>query len=281
MRERWPYALLLALLLAHLFILSTHERARGNRLEQLMLTSLGPVGHMAVAAADAGRDLVASARLAGSLRRENATLHRELARLRHELVRLQGVEEKLERLSRNAGYTPPETGDVIVADVVWVDQESWLRTLVLYTGTVEPQRNQPVVTDQGLVGRIVVPAGRYAKVLLASDPSLAVSAMIARTRQRGLVRGGGDVLELEHIPILADVTVGDEVVTAGIDGVFPRGIPIGRVNAVEPGQGLFQRITVSPAIDFETLDQVYVLTREALPAEIRDALLTEDADAGR
>ena len=67
----------------------------------------------------------------------------------------------------------------------------------------------------------------------------------------------------------------------GIDGVFPRGVPIGRVSSVEPGQGLFQRITVSPAIDFETLDQVYVLTREALPAEVRDALSTEDTDADR
>ncbi len=277
MRERWSSALLLALLLGHLFLLSTHERARGNRLEQLLLSSFGPVGHAMVAASDAVGELFESVRLAGSLRRENAALRRDLAELRHRLARLQGMEEKLERLSRNAGYTPPVPGEVVVADVVWIDQASWLKTLVLYTGTVEPRRNQPVVTDRGLVGRIIVPAGRYAKVLLLSDPSLVVSAMVVRTRQRGLVRGG-DVLELENVPLLADVRAGDEVVTAGIDGVFPRGIRIGRVSAVEPGGGLFLKIRVSPAVDFENLDQVFVFTQEALPAEVREKLSTEEAE---
>lgn len=280
MRESWSYVLLLALLLGHLFILSTHERSRGSRLEQMLLTTFGPIGHAVVSISDAARDSLGSLRLAGSLRRENVELHRELDLMRQEIVRLQGVEERLERLSRNVGYTPPVTGNAIVADVVWIDQESWLRTLVLYTGTVAPRRNQPVVTDKGLVGRIVVPAGRYAKVLLLSDPSLVVSAMIARTRQRGLARGG-DVLELENIPLLADVRLGDEVVTAGIDGVFPRGIPVGTVSSVAPGRGLFLRIQVVPAVDFETLDQVFVLPREALPAEIRERLSAEEADAPR
>jgi rod shape-determining protein MreC len=275
--ERWTYALLLALLLGHLFLLSTHPRTQGNRLERLLLTSLGPIGHGVVAASDAAGDFFESFRLAGSLRRENAVLRAELDTLRHELVRLQGLKEDFELLSRNLGYTPPETGDVVVADVVWLDQESWLETLVLYTGTVAPRRNQPVLTDQGLVGRVTVPAGRYAKVLLLSDPSFVVSAMIVRTRQRGLVRGG-DVLQLENFPLLADVEVGDEVVSAGIDGVFPRGIPIGRVVSVEPGQGLFQEIEVEAAVDFAALDQVYVLTLEALPAEVRENLDLGDGE---
>jgi rod shape-determining protein MreC len=231
---------------------------------------------------DKARGSIDSLRLAGTLRRDNLELRREIVRLRHELVRLQGVEEKLVRLSRTTGYTRPETGDAILADVVYVDQASWLRTLVLYTGTIEPRRNQPVVTDRGLVGRIVVPAGRYAKVLLLTDPSLAVSAMIERTRQRGMVRGGGDELTLDHIPLKADVRLGDRVVTAGIDGIFPRGVPIGRVSEVAPGPGLFLRVALRPAVDFEALDQVYVLTREAVPAEVRNAVpAAEENDAGR
>lgn len=282
MKERWSYALLLVLLLGHLFLLSTHQRSRGNRVERLMLATLGPVGGAVSRASDAVGEALQSLRLAGTLRRENLELRRELVRLRHELVRLQGVEEKLARLSRTTGYTRPETGDAIVADVVYVDQASSLRTLVLYTGTIEPRRNQPVVTDRGLVGRIVVPAGRYAKVLLLTDPSLAVSAMIERTRQRGVVRGRGDALTLNYIPLKADIHLGDRVVTAGIDGIFPRGVPIGRVSEVAPGQGLFLRISVQPSIDFSALDQVYVLTQEAVPPEVREAVPAEGRDdAGR
>ena len=276
MSERWSVALLVFLLLGHLFLLSTHQQAQGNRLEELMLTFLGPIGHAAVSTSDGASAFFASFRLAGSLRRENTALSAERDRLRRRLAELQGVEEKLERLSRTTGYTRPMTGDAIVADVVYVDQESWLRTLVLYTGTVETRRNQPVVTDRGLVGRIVVPAGRYAKVLLLSDPSLKASAMIDRTRQRGTVRGG-DTLALEHIPLSADVRPGDRVVTAGIDGVFPRGIPVGRVREAMPAEGLFQRITVTAEVDFATLDQVFVLSGEPVPAGIREILSRPEA----
>ncbi len=233
--------------------------------------TLGPLARAVDSSVAGVRDFFGSFRLAGSLRRENAALHHDLADLEREIARLQGIEEKLARLSDNIGYRPPDAGEVVVADVVYLDQGSWLRTLVLYAGTIRPRRNQPVITDRGLVGRIVVPWGRYAKVLLLNDPSLAVSAMIVRTRQRGLVRGGRDALDLQHIPLKADVREGDEVVTAGLDGIFPRDIPIGRVRSVTPGNGLFLRVEVTPAVDVTALDQVYVLTREAVPAEVREA----------
>ena len=160
--------------------------------------------------------------------------------------------------------------------MVYVDHASWLRTLVLYTGAAEPRRNQPVVTARGLVGRIVVPAEPYAKVLLITDRSASVSAMIQRTRRRGMVRGSKEHLLLDNIPLQEDVRPGDQVVTAGIDGVFPRGIPIGVVTEVEPGPELFHRIRVSPHIDFGLLDQVYVLTEEVVPSEIKEALSSEE-----
>lgn len=271
MNERWSYALLLLVLLGHLFLLSTQQRAQGSRLEELLLGGLGPVGQTMVAASHAGRDFAESFRLAGSLRRENNKLNQELTTLRQEIVRLQGVEEKLERLSREANYTRPDVGEVVLADVVYVDQDSFLRTMVLYTGTVGTRRNQPVVTADGLVGRIVVPAGRYAKVLLLSDPSLQASAMIARTRQRGVIRGG-DRLTLDNIPLNADVVLGDEVVTAGIDGIFPRGIPIGRVTEVQPGAGLLLQLKVMPHVALSSLDEVWILTSEAVPPETRQVL---------
>ena len=161
--------------------------------------------------------------------------------------------------------------------MVYVDQASWLRTLVLFTGAAEPRHNQPVVTARGLVGRVVVPAEPYAKVLLITDREASVSAMIQRTRRRGIIRGGGEeFLLLDNIPLQEDVRPGDPVVTAGIDGVFPRGVPIGVVTDVEPGPELFHSIRVRPHIDFALLDQVYVLTEEVVPSEIKEALSSKD-----
>ena len=272
--------MLAALLAGQLILLSTSSKSRGSTLESLALGALGPIAHAATSVSDGFAGIFGSFRLARSLRQEKRELRQELESMQHDLVRLHGVEEELSRLSRVSGYTRPETGRFFVADVVYVDQASWLRTLVLYTGAAEPRHNQPVVTARGLVGRIVVPAEPYAKVLLITDRVASVSAMIQRTRRRGMIRGGGEeFLLLDNIPLQEDVRPGDPVVTAGIDGVFPRGIPIGIVIDVEPGPELFHTIRVRAHIDFALLDQVYVLTAEVVPSEIKEALSGKDGGA--
>lgn len=273
MTHRWNLALLVVLLLGQLILLSSAPSSRGSTLEGIVLNALGPVVHFVSIASDGTAGAFESFRLARTLREENRRLRQKLEATQHSLVRLHGVEEELERLSRISGYSRPESGRFFVADVVYVDRASWLRTLVLYTGSAEPSRNQPVITAGGLVGRIVVPAKPYAKVLLLTDRSASVSAMIERTRRRGMVRGNGEEsLLLDNIPLQENVRPGDRVVTAGIDGVFPRGIPIGVVTDVEPGPELFHRIRVQPFIDLAILDQVYVLTEEVVPSEIKEAL---------
>ncbi len=254
--------------------------SRGSTLESLVLGALGPVAHAATAASDGVAGVFDSFRLAGTLREENRQLREELESMQRSLVRLHGVEEELERLSRISGYSRRASGRFFVADVVYVDRASWLRTLVIYTGSAEPSHNQPVITASGLVGRIVVPAKPYAKVLLLTDRSAAVSAMIERTRRRGMVRGSGEEpLLLDNIPLQEDVRAGDRVVTAGIDGVFPRGIPIGVVTDVAPGAELFHQIRVQPYIDLAILDQVYVLTEQVVPSEIKEALARDGGSA--
>jgi rod shape-determining protein MreC len=115
---------------------------------------------------------------------------------------------------------------------------------------------------------VVTVSGPYAKVQMITDRLAGVSAMILRNRRQGVVRGGGrgDGLELDYVPLQADVRPGDRVLTAGIDGVYPRGIPIGTVASVEAGgQQLFHRIQVVPAVDFGAVDQVYLLEYQAVP----------------
>ena len=80
-------------------------------------------------------------------------------------------------------------------------------------------------------------------------------------------------LHLDFVPLRTDVRVGDEVVTAGIDGVYPRGVPIGRITSVDAGDELFLRIELTPAVDFGRLDRAYVLARERLPEELKEATI--------
>ncbi len=234
-----------------------------------MLLALAPIADGASRVAGSVRGTVGSVASNETLRQNNARLEDELETARQELVRLQGVEEELHRLTNAVDFTRRNAGSFFVADVVYLDPTSALRTLVLYTGTEQPRRNQAVRTPRGLVGRIIVTAGRYAKVQLITDRASAVSAMIERTRRKAMARGlaaGG--IELAMLPQQADVVVGDRVVTAGIDGVYPRGIPIGEVVRAETNPSLFPEVVIRPAVDFSGLEQVYVLTTEPVPATI-------------
>jgi rod shape-determining protein MreC len=137
--------------------------------------------------------------------------------------------------------------------------------------------DQPVVTPEGLVGRVVEVAGPYAKVQLITDRAAAASAVIARTRRQALVRGGSDLLELDFVPLQASVLPGDRVLTAGTDGIYPRGIPIGTVVEVGDSGELFREVAVAPAVDFAFLDRVYLLERGRIP----DGLIEGDGRGGR
>lgn len=270
MTNRFSFVLAGALLLGHLALLSSRTDTAGSPLERAILAVFAPVGHLASRSVDTVRGALDDFRRASTLERQNRELRERLDRLEAEVTRLHGIEEEFDRLARMASYDRPR-GGISVADVVYVDRGSWLRGLVLYVGATPASTQQPVVTDLGLVGRIILTGGRYAKVQLITDRASAVSAMIARTRRKGLIRGvGPEELALDHIPIQADVRVGDEIVTAGLDGVYPRGIPIGTVVAVEPGRGLFHGIRVRPALDPGRLDQVYVLDRETVPSQMRE-----------
>lgn len=267
-----------------------------------MLRAVAPLGSVVASLASVGEGVREAFRTNRTLRLENASLHDDLNETRRELMRLMSIEEELRRAHATVdanqgptfrGPTPlgpvaqgPVTRDPVtrnlapqgrvsrgqtsffVADVVYLDLTAGLRTLVLDGGSARPERNQVVRSSRGLVGRITAMGGRYGKVQLITDRASSVSAMIERTRRKGLVRGGDGGLELTLLPHRADVRVGDRVVAAGIDGVYPRGIPIGTVTSATPAPGLFLRIELRPAVDFGLLEDVYVLTGQPVPEAI-------------
>lgn len=272
MDERRTGWVLIVVLVGQLVYLAIQgARAGETRLEEVGLRVLGPMAHGVASIPEELSGAREGVKLRGTLLEENRQLRREAADLRLRLLRLTDVEGELQRLGNAVRYPTPPAGRIRAVDIVYADHTSWLRTLILYTGPVEARHNQPVLSPDGLVGRVVHVAGSYAKVQLITDRAAGVGGMILRTRRQGVVRGGlGTGLELDYVPLQADVRPGDRVLTAGIDGVYPRGIPIGTVASVEPGGQLFHRINVAPAVDFGTLDQVYLLEYQAVPQTLKE-----------
>ncbi len=271
--ERRTGWLLVGVLAAQLVLLALQAPSAGvgdSFLEGLVLRAVAPITGAVAAVSGGAGDVAESLRHQRELVAENRELRARVEHLEIEALRLAGVESELQDLAAVLGYALPPAGELRVADVVFVDHSSWLKTLLIYTGDAPVAVNQPVIDGSGLVGRVVLVAPPYAKVQLVTDRAAAVGAMIRRTRRQGVVRSGADGLVLDFLPLQADVLVGDEVVTSGTDGVYPRGIPVGTVVSVVPGDELFHVVRLAPAVDFSMLDQVYVLTRPPVPAELTE-----------
>jgi len=258
--SRW---LLVLLLLGELILLSRQISQRGREGPLMAGAAVGVLGSVAHAVDGVGHGVGSVGegfRTRKRVIKENEELRRQVDGLQREVLRLQTVEGAFLRLGDAVGYARRSNRPLQMADVVYADYASWLRSLLLYTGDRPSRVDQPVVEDRGLVGRVVAAGGGYAKVQVITDRSSAVGAMIERTGRQGVARGDGHSgLEMEYVPLQADVKPGDRVVTAGIDGIYPRGLPIGIVREVRPGTQLFHAIEVAPLVDFGTLDHVFLL----------------------
>jgi len=153
----------------------------------------------------------------------------------------------------------------IAATVIGEDGSPWFKTLVIDRGGADGlQEGMPVVAVNGVIGRLVKVADKSSRLLLLTDHASGISAVVERSRARGVVKGGGNgQCSLEFTLRDEDVKVGDTVVTSGIGGAFPKGIKIGEVTMVKKGAyGIFQTIDVHPAVNIARLEEVLVLLRQ-------------------
>lgn len=198
-----------------------------------------------------------------SLQRRNAELEEALARFQSELVELREIESDYRRLSDLLAYTSTVRNQrTLTADVIGYDANSVLRTIIINRGTRDGVAvGMPVVTEQGLVGRVIASQSNAAQVLLVNDVSSAVNARLQTTRAQGTVRGqdSGNLL-LTFIPLGQQIQVGDLVITSGLGGNFPSDITIGQVTSISRTADLYQEAQVRSLIDFNTLEVVLVVT---------------------
>ena len=202
------------------------------------------------------------------LRADNATLRADVDRLTLENVRLREeafAAQQAARLGAVAKGLPFET---VAATVIARDPSNILATIVLGAGTDEGVKvGHVVVSDQGLVGRVSEVGSNYSKVLLITDPSSTLSALVEGSRATGIVRGQyGDSLIMDWILQTETVKVGDVVVTAGLGlgaelrSLYPKGLVVGKVLQLQNAEAAaYQRAIIAPAVDLRRLENVLVV----------------------
>ena len=194
-------------------------------------------------------------------REENDDLKRRLAAAeiqvqeqRAQADRVRGLSDLLE-LRKSLAFT------TAAAEIIGGGSLAGFRTVTIDKGIRDGLRaDMAAVAPAGIVGRVVAPTGRSAKVQLLVDRNAAAGALVERTRAQGIVVGDGENrLTMEYVSEVSDVVVGDVVVSAGIDGIYPKGFVIGHVEAVEKNGPSYRKITIRPAVDFSSLETVLIV----------------------
>ena len=217
------------------------------------------------ARADDAGDIIAGPRNLAAAREEIAALQAQVdeqARTIEELSEAQGEAQVLRDLFNRAAETPEYRR--VLADVIGQDTNPAIQSILIDKGVEDGVRTgMPVESARGLVGQIYRSSNNAAQVALLTETASAIPVRLGTTRATGILRGAGrgalptiDWIDLQYV-----VEVGELVMTSGLGGKFPAGMIIGRVVQVERNEAeLFQRAIVQPAVDFRTLESVFVVT---------------------
>jgi rod shape-determining protein MreC len=197
--------------------------------------------------------------------KENLRLQQENRRLKGELAAVEEIRLSNQRLRRLLEFREHTGLPAIPARIIAVDASSWFRTVIIDKGQHDGlAEGMPVVVAEGVVGRIIKCAARQSRVMLITDASSAVAALVQRTRARAICRGEGDGLSLEFLQQQEEIVAGDAIITSGTGGIFPKGLVLGRATDISrSGYSLFQTVRVRPAVDFSRLEEVLVLQKES------------------
>lgn len=197
-----------------------------------------------------------------SMAKENQQLKAALGKSLQQLNRCTETELANDRFRHLLGFEEEIPRPMVAAHVVGRDPSSWSKTVIVDKGTRDGVRQgAPAVIPEGIVGVVIEASARFAKVLLLTDPNSAVDALVQQTRARGIVKGGGaDYCVFDYVLRKHEISVGDTVVSSGLDGVFPKGFRVGRISEiVRQNAGIFQKVSVTPYVDFDILEEMFII----------------------
>ena len=258
-------AAIIVLALVFLESQTIYPRVSVSRVSGAVNSALLPLELGTHAAAQWVSGAIATVGGAFTAEQENKALRAQVAELESNLAKLQSVqgEDKSLRALLKLRQGTLKAHRTLAAPVVSRSPVNWLDQIVIAAGTAQGVKDgDAVLAAGGLVGRVLSTGSQSATVMLLPDPESAIGAMVARSGNAGVLTGNGEAatLKLQFFAAGADVKKGDLIVTSGLDGKLPSGLPLGRVTSVGQGDfGLVHEADVAPLANLNQLNTVLVM----------------------
>ena len=267
-----PFFILVAVLLAQLLLLS-FQITRNHNVRLIRIWALAvfdPFERSLKGITDATTQ---AWRTYGGLWRaqqENRDLRRELATTRSQLQQVAEYEKESDRLRRLLDFKARAPFQTVAAEIIALSPGASSNAILIDKGTdygLVP--DLAVITPAGVVGKIISVYHHDSQVLLITEPSSGVGAMLERSRTQGVLKGvSNNLCQLDYVMNEQPVSPGDAVVTSGLDQIYPEGLPLGTVLKVGSGNIYYRSIIVRPAVALDSLETVLVVLKGSTEREI-------------
>lgn len=184
--------------------------------------------------------------------KDNKNLRDENRRLMMLSGKARALEIENNLLAKLLNYTPPPEATYITARVIAEEGDAFSHSLIAYTGLSDKvKKGQVVLSDSSVIGRIEQVGKMYSKIILITDINSKIPVMVERTRVRGILSGDNtSVPKMIFIPLEAELTIGDRIVTSGVAGVFPPGLPIGKISSIEKNNVKIKTLTSLDRLEY-------------------------------
>jgi rod shape-determining protein MreC len=253
----------IVLIAVNIIVLSVNSRRYTSfGLERVAISFISPFQELITRSIRFTKDIWQQYFALVTVARENQILRSQLNQASENSNLWQETELANARLRNLLDFQKNITEQVVAAEVIGKDPSAWFKTVIIDKGKADGlTRGLPVVMPQGIAGQVIETANHYSKVMLIIDRNSAVDALVQRTRARGIIKGEStDQCRLDYVLRKKDVRVGDVIVASGSDGVYPKGLRIGRVSEViEHDADIFHEVFIQPFVDFEKLEEVLVV----------------------
>ena len=192
---------------------------------------------------------------------ENTRLATEVNELKAKMLDYDEHIQEISRLRNLLGFVQHHQSRQLVAEVIGIPSEEPFHTLRIARGEWDEVKiGMPVITAGGIIGRVIRTGLKFADVQLSTDSNFNLDVLLQRTRDRGVLKGVSGQYCLLKLNRRSEIRIGDTVVTSGIVGGFPKGLPVGRVVRISyESDNISQMITVEPWVDYYRLEEVVVL----------------------
>lgn len=195
------------------------------------------------------------------LQEENKILRENNIRLSNDVANLKEARLENIRLSKLLSFKESSGLGLVSAKIVNKSVFQTRNTITINAGEGDSLNlNMPVITDAGLVGRIVSMSKNYSIAQILYNKDLRITVKVQRSRVDGILQFDGvTALNITNVPKTADVQIGDVIITSEYSNLFPSGIPVGTVTETGNLDNLFMKIVIKPLVNFNTLENVFIL----------------------